>query len=122
MSDCGFCIDNDVDGGLQFHEETWRKCRKPFKCEECNRPVGIGMVYEYAAGKFDGDFFTVKTCADCANIRNAFVCGGFQYGELWEEIENGLFVKFNEACLAEVETASAKQYLVDRWRNWKGIA
>ena len=48
---------------------------------------------------------------------------------LWEELEQSggedggpAFEQFNSACLARVGTASAKAYLQERYRKWKGLA
>lgn len=122
MSDCGYCIDVDCDAYAEFQSTVIRKARKPFKCGECGREFGPKTEYEYSVGKWDGDFSDFKTCLDCMNIREAFRCGGYALGGLWEELEQyGFPDGFSEACVAKVETASAKQYLVDRWRKWKGL-
>jgi hypothetical protein len=39
---------------------------------------------------------------------------------LWERISE-VFDEINTGCLSKIETASAKTYLVSRWRKWKGL-
>ena len=31
------------------------------------------------------------------------------------------FERLTTACLAKIETASAKAYMLERWRRWKGL-
>jgi hypothetical protein len=51
------------------------------------------------------------------------------YGQLWAELEEvggedsgGAFEHFTSGCLAKIETASAKAYLVERYNTWNGLA
>ena len=42
---------------------------KPHRCEECGRSIGKGETYQRAAGKWEGDFWSMVTCAHCAAFR-----------------------------------------------------
>jgi len=123
MSDgCGVCISgSDYDEGPEFYEAIEVKARKPHVCGECHRAIPKGTIYERVTGKWEGDVKTIKTCLDCMNIRDGLSCdGGFTHGTLWESIRE-VFDQMNTGCLAKIETASAKAYLVSRWRKWKGL-
>jgi len=123
MSDCGVCIggDWDSDGMPEFYTVKTVKARKQHKCLECQRPIAAGSPYERQSGKFDGDIFCDKICMDCVNIREGLSCGEpVLTGTLWEEIDN-VFPQLTTVCIAKVETASAKAYLVQRWQEWKGL-
>lgn len=49
------------------------------------------------------------------------------HSTLWDDLEDGYsredagFSNFSQACVAKAETASAKAYLVERWRKRKGL-
>ncbi len=62
---------------------------------------------------------TKRTCLVCREIRGAFFCDGWTYGQMWEDIEEQLFDVFNEACIAKLATTAAKTELRDRWIAWK---
>lgn len=124
MSDCGVCIGAEAeDGSPEFYEAAYHTARKEHICGECRRVIAKGSRYEYASGKFDGDFFAFKTCLDCEAIRNAFNCGSaILHGELWQQMRDYGFEQMTTGCLAKIETASAKAYLIERWQKWKGLA
>jgi hypothetical protein len=122
MSTCTVSIGGYCDDGAaaEFHNTTKHKCRKPFRCHECNREVETGELYQYDRGKFDGDFYDFKTCLPCAEIRDAFDEGGAT-GELWEEMSDHGFEYMTTACFDQLETAKAKAFLRDKWMEWKGL-
>jgi hypothetical protein len=124
MSDCGVCIGGyDYDGAPEFHAVKLPKARKPHACCECKRGIPSGSVYEKTSGKYDGEFYSNRTCLVCAEIRDAFSCdGGVLIGELWQEMHEYGFEKINESCFAKLQTVKAKRYLRGRWMKWKGIA
>lgn len=122
MSDCDLCIGGecDYDGTMEFMSVKEVRARKSFRCEECHRSFPAGAKYEKMAAKYDGDFCSVKTCLDCADIRTTFCCDGGIYGQLWQEWRDSEgFERLTTGCIAKLSTASAKQYLMDRWNNWK---
>jgi hypothetical protein len=124
MSDCGVCIGGgDWDGPNEFENVGRPKARKPHKCSECHRIIQPGEKYERFSGKFDGSLFCLKTCLQCAEIRDAFNCdGGAIVDGLWSEMEDLVFPAMTTGCLDRLETPEAKAFLLDKWRAWKGLA
>ena len=122
MSDCGVCIGtSDYDAPEWSNTDIVKACRKPFLCCECKREVPKGKSYEKSVMKYEGEFYTYRTCMDCVNIRDGLRCGrGFLYESLWDDITE-VFDQITTGCLAKIETASAKAYFVERWRKWKGL-
>jgi hypothetical protein len=123
MSECGVCIGSDGDGEYpEFSEITYPKARKEHRCEECGRAIVAGETYQKVAGKFDGEFYCDKTCCQCAEIRDAFSCGGGwpMPGSLWEEMRDA-FPALNSSCFDRLATPEAKQFLRERWMKWKGL-
>lgn len=103
-------IDMDADGHTEFYSEVVRRARKPYKCCECYEPISVGERYEAAAGKWEGEIFTERTCLPCAEIRRAFACS-WVFGKLWETIRDQLFGGWNDMkaidCLAKLTTDAA---------------
>lgn len=127
MSECGVCIGGyDSDGSCEFYDIRWPKAKKEHRCEDCNRVIAKGENYQRVAGKFDGEFFAVSTCAVCVEIRNAFTCTEYDQvgpppGELWNDIREQMFPVITTACYDKLQTPEAKAYLRDRWLKWKGL-
>lgn len=120
MGECGVCVGSaDYDGSPEFHSVAVSVARKPHRCEECREIIAPGMRYQRIAGKFDGDFFSVKTCLVCAEIRDTFTCGALNYGEFWQEMREYGFEQMTTGCLEKLETAAAKKALLDRWNKWR---
>ncbi len=97
-------------------------------CLECEREIPAGIQHERVTGEFQGEPIEWRTCMDCTKIGEALQTEGRTHGLLWEELEDygGMdgepaFEQFNTACLARVETASAKTYLQERYLKWKGL-
>lgn len=120
--DCGVCVGaEDFDGSAEFQSLEICTARKEHRCEECREIIPARTKYERIAGKFDGDFYTVKTCLICSEIRAAFTCGALNYGEFWQEMREYGFAQMTTGCLEKLTTAGAKQALVGRWQKWKGL-
>ena len=85
-----FC-ECDIDGYLAFSTASMRKAKKAHKCSECHGPIVPGDVYEYAAGKQEGEMWDSKTCPRCLAlvewIRAHVPCYCRVYGGLFEEDE-----------------------------------
>lgn len=122
MSDCGVCLSYGGDGEpVDLSSVAVRRARMATKCGECHRPISVGDKYELAKGKCEGLFFDFRTCATCAEIRDAFACHGFVYGALWGDLEESA-ASITTGCFTKLSTPEAKQYLRDRWLAWKGLA
>ena len=82
------CIEMDIAGTCEFYNEKIITARKSHKCSECGAEIKPGYKYEYVFGIWEGDKFTVKTCADCLSLRNAFFCSGYYHENIREEIQS----------------------------------
>lgn len=127
MSDCDFCIGGEIDEPLRDYRCVVTDSGEPFTCYECNRLFPAGTPREMATG--DPDYitgipdFAVETCMDCHHIATALCCRDRLHGSLWDDAEAAFDeMPFSEGCLAKVETTSAKTFLQQRWRKWKGLA
>lgn len=83
-----FC-ECDFYGYSEFCTSSTRKARKQHYCDECSSTILPGEVYEYAAGKQDGDMWVSKTCPRCLAlvewIRAHVPCYCRAYGDLLED-------------------------------------
>lgn len=126
MSGCAdVCIDMDGDfcSGRDFYSEKMVTARKPHRCCECGDVIERGQRYERATGKSDDTMWSESTCAPCAEIRDAFVCGSWLYGRLWESIEESMFFVWDRSgpldCLAKLETLGARNKCRERYARWQ---
>ena len=124
MSCADVCLDHDADCSNDFYRESIPTARKPYKCCECGDVIPVGSKYQRASGKSEGDVWTAKTCIICADIRKAFVCGSWIFGQLWESIREEMFPIWDERgpidCLAQLETLEARNKCREFYREWKG--
>ena len=124
MSCADVCLEFEYEGsGAAFYTERVVTARKVHRCCECFTAIPVGATYQRASGKYDGEVSTVKTCAACMEIRKAFVCGAWIFGQLWEEIEQVMFPILYESgpldCLAKLKTVEARQKCRDRYHEWQ---
>lgn len=122
MSECGVCIGSEPDGMCDFYNKETRKARKEHTCCECHRIIHRGEVYVASAGKYDGDFFSDKTCAICDEIKMTFIdpqMNAMEPGELWEEMRYYAFPELTTACFDRLRTPEAKEFLRQLWIEWK---
>ena len=83
-----------VDEYPEFANTGFVRARKPHRCEECDRTIPVGELYEKTSGKSEGMMYTYKVCAECAAWGKAFAavtrlvcgCSGWIIGELWHGI------------------------------------
>jgi hypothetical protein len=117
---CNACIGGDYDGDTpEFFSETISKARKAYQCCECQTAILVGTSYERATGKWDGALSVYRTCLPCVEIRVAFCCNGWTYGQLWESAAEGFFEVMTTGCLTKLKTSAAKEKLLSEWRAWK---
>jgi hypothetical protein len=123
VSDCGVCIGGDVEGVCDFYAASVVKARKPHRCCECGRSITPGTNYKYVSGKYEGEFFTCKTCLPCDEILRVFSCGGSVMHEcLWEDMRDYVFDQLTTAneCFRKL-SPPAKEFLLIKWQQWKGL-
>jgi len=77
----------------EFGTVKIRKAVKEHKCCECHDPILPGQEYEYASGRFEGDYLTFRTCKTCLQIRSDYCPRGHIYGGLAEAIRECLEVE-----------------------------
>ena len=123
MSCADVCLSHDWDGSNDFHSSRTVKARKTHRCCECGREIGVGESHEYVSAKSDGGFYTNRTCAECAEIREAFVCGTWIYGELWESIREEMFPVWRKKgawdCLAKLTSEAAVAKCNAGYLEWR---
>jgi hypothetical protein len=83
--------------------------------------VPIGERYDYCVGVWEGEISTYITCLTCKEIRTAFGSGGFNYGALWDDLNDFGFENMNDSCFLKLQTVAAKKFLRERWMKWKGL-
>jgi hypothetical protein len=120
---CGICVSYGGDGGDECvgYRCVIVKAGQPWDCSECGKKILKGERYELAswfyADRADG-FGNCKTCLVCAEIADAFMCGGrWHSGSFWGRMEDK-FAKLNTACFERLKTAAAKTELQRRWIEW----
>jgi hypothetical protein len=121
MSDCNACFYSgaeDLDPPDFLFSKTV-VARKVYKCCECGEPIEPGQKYQRVRGKWDEKLDEFKSCLSCAEIREAFSCDGWIYGNLWENITETMFPKMTTGCLEKLTTAAAKAMLLAQWHLWK---
>ena len=120
--DCGVCLGGYDGDGPEFSDARMVLARREHKCYDCQRPIAPGIRYERVTGKWEGQFLSHAFCVDCVDIATSLSCDGSrEFGNLWGEIEEYVFPALTTGCLAKLQTASAKAYLLERWRKWKGL-
>lgn len=117
------CLSMDYDGSNEFYRDEVRRARKAWRCCECREDIAAGQRYEYAVGKSGGDIFSARTCVACAEIREAFTCGSWIFGQLWKAIREDMFPRWNEMsaidCLAKLTTDAAIAKMRAEYAEWK---
>lgn len=124
MSDCGVCIGGGFGYEIDDFASKIERSTEDLQCCECDRPIIAGTEHEQASGQNveDGSDVCFVTCMDCKHIADALMCGERCYSVLWDRLEGeDLFAEITSGCVFKVKTASAKEYLLDRWRKWKGL-
>lgn len=122
MSDCGVCISGYGDGDCTGYRCVIVKAGQDWECSECGCKIPRKSLYELASWFNDGSYGNAKTCLICAEIANAFMCGGRWHGSiLWDSMEE-VFDKLTTACFDRLKTPEAKAELRQRWMVWKGLA
>jgi hypothetical protein len=82
----------DIDYSDECHEIQCKvlTARKQHKCGECGKIVQPREKFEHFTGSDSGEFFHVKTCLVCVEIRDRFCCG-WTWGQVLEDIKKAIF-------------------------------
>lgn len=122
MSDCGVCVTSGENDDCTGYRCVIVKAGKDWTCSECGRKIPKGTKYELASWFFySGGGNNAKTCLICAEIANAFQCGGRWHGQdFWDRMED-VYEKLTTSCFDKLKTPEAKSELRYRWMRWKGL-
>lgn len=116
------CVVMDYDELNDFYAEARRRAAKPHTCCECHDDIAVGQSHHYASGKTDGGFWSARTCNPCHEIRLAFACDGWVFGQLNVAIDEQVFPGWNEMtaidCLARLTTDAAIAKMREWYREW----
>jgi hypothetical protein len=124
MSCADVCLSHDYDGDSSLYREGFSRARKEYRCCECGDVILLRELYQWATGKHGSGMFRVQTCSVCAEIRAAFVCGSWIFGELWESIRDEMFPVWKRAsavdCLAKLTSDAAIAKCNAEYADWIG--
>lgn len=119
--ECSCSIECESDGYSQFHNDKMVTAKKEHKCTECRGIIKPGDKYEKATGKFDGEFYSYKTCPDCISLRGLF--DRWCYLAIRESITeyvSEVYAQVPEKCIAAL-TPGARAFVCgvieDYWQN-----
>lgn len=123
MSCADACLWMGDNPANAFHVARIRRARRPRACCECRRVIAPGERYEYVSAKNEGGLFTVHTCFPCVEVRTAFTCDGWLYGELWEAMRDQLFPAWRLHgtmidCLAKLPSLEARDLCRAQYAEW----
>jgi len=124
MSCADLCITHYFDGGSNafYAERIVTAARRAHQCCECNEEIPRGATYQRANGKIEGRIFSVATCRVCADVRRAFVCHAWIFGELWESVAAEMFPAWRRLgpwdCLAKLTLQESVDECVRRFTEY----
>lgn len=123
MSDCGVCVTTGYADECTGYRNVIVRAGQEWTCSECGCKIPKGAKYELASWFFAGGegFGNCKTCLICAEIAEAFQCGGRYHGENFWECMEEVYDKLTTSCFAKLKTPEAKAELQRRWIEWKEL-
>jgi len=120
-ADVCLSVHDDADTPDFFSVKTVT-AKKTYRCVECGDWITPGMRYERTSGKWHGCMETYPTCLPCADVRDAFTCGSWVYGELWNDVLEQMFPVWREKgawdCLAKLQTPEAVAKCNAAYAEW----
>lgn len=120
---CGYCDAGDGDSGRIW--ETRPKARKEYRCYECGRIIKPGEVYTRIKVVCGGDFYTFKTCAQCAEIGDKYTAS-YDFGRLWESLEECFegegMLDGRELTLSPAARDALFEAIEEMWARWDTIS
>lgn len=123
MSDCGVCITRGGESECLGYRCVIVKAGQDWECSECGRAIPKHSKYELASWFYADHegFGNCKTCLICAEIADAFMCGGrWHASSFWDWMEDA-YEKLTTACFSRLKTPEAKAELQRRWMEWKEL-
>jgi hypothetical protein len=123
VSDCGVCVSGNYGSECVGYRRIFCRAGKEWQCSECGCKIPKGKQYElaswfYADHEGHGN---AKTCLICAEICEAFMCGGRWHAErFWEDFDD-VILNLNTSCFDKLKTPEAKAELQRRWMKSKGL-
>lgn len=109
---CSCSIDVDVDGAVaKFVSRRTHKAKKEYKCMECERLILIGETYEKIIWCDADGISNLRTCAECKEIRDCFMCS-YYYGGVWDEMWGFFESNPEELCVGKLDKLSEKSRAV----------
>lgn len=85
------CVYVDVDDYATMLSDTRPIARKEHKCGECNQTIMPGEKYINEVAVDSNGLGVHKTCLDCSDIRHQFICDGFHWGMVLEDVSEHIF-------------------------------
>ena len=93
-----------------FHStKEIRRTRKVHICEQCGRPISFGSAARAAAGKYDGNFYSIHMHIECDDAAREFAKLNDLWGEDWpwfrdmenSEFEHHAWLRVNHPIVAD---------------------
>lgn len=112
------CMIEWADETYRVWNKVQRAARKPHRCDECYREIGVGEMYQYVTGLHSGGWDTWHTCAHCAWASEWLMkqCRGYLHGGVLEDLEE----HWHEDPL--LATLDLGRRIVGMRRKWKGFS
>jgi len=106
-----------------FASERTVTAKKEHQCGECWRTIDKGETYERLAGKWEGDFWDMKSCTHCSAFRKIIDAVD---NDFWEGAYGGIHAWVDDIGSSPAELAywhSKGKYSalsLYRWSTWFG--
>ncbi|UGL61934.1 hypothetical protein SEA_EASTWEST_51 [Arthrobacter phage EastWest] len=106
-----------------FATTTTRTAAKQHRCEECWRTIEQGEKYTRSAGVWEGDFWTLKACAQCDRLRWLIARVD---GDFYESMFGGVHAWVGEDFWNEIDASWLVRLHMRRlcmlfMRQWRGV-
>lgn len=119
---CSCEVDYDDGYGPDLFSESDRVARKAHTCCECGREIAPGETYHIESGRWDDEFQSYKTCADCISLRDAYCCG-FIYTRVRRDIREQVIEPVDgevlDSRVAELTPAARAWFLAQVEEVWE---
>jgi hypothetical protein len=112
-------LDSGEGEAARVSQTQLRRAAKEHRCGECRETIKPGDRYEHNRSMWSGVWSTSRTCVSCTEIRDHFQCGGWIYGQLWDDLEVNFYpdMKAGGPCMEGLSPAN-KARLFERRMKW----